>query len=91
MNSALHGNPGSESSLRSSDPTYSYKEGAPYHLEGQALNTKLMSAAGMPPPPPFALQSELSSEIMRTKEVAEEYPPVLKRARQAADKMRARG
>ncbi|GMH81618.1 hypothetical protein TrST_g8916 [Triparma strigata] len=90
MNEALHGNPGSSTSLRSADPKYSYKEGAPYHIDGQAATNFEIANSPPPPPPPYALQSELGSEIMRTKEKAEEMPPVLKRAREAADKMRSR-
>lgn len=95
MNEALHGNPGHAQSHAAADPKYNYAEGAPYHLNGQAARMASYyenesANSPPPPPPPYALQTELSSEIMRTKEKADAMPPVLKRAREAADKMRSR-
>ncbi|GMH82115.1 hypothetical protein TL16_g09150 [Triparma laevis f. inornata] len=95
MNEALHGNPGHAQSHAAADPKYNYAEGAPYHLNGQAARMAShyeneSANSPPPPPPPYALQTELSSEIMRTKEKADAMPPVLKRAREAADKMRSR-
>ena len=91
MGDALRGNP--NSSTRSADPSYNYKEGAPYYLEGQKLaldQTMSPYGADMPPPPPFALTTELSGELLRARQVAEESPPILVKAREAADKLRAK-
>ena len=97
---ALYGNPSAAKKLyapSANAAAYDCKEAAPYHLEGQKnVHSPDVARVGRgthvdfpPSPPPYALVTELSSEVLRTRKIAEEVPPVLKRALAAANNLRA--